>query len=172
MNSARVVPKFAAQLAARLQEGLRLDVADGAADLDQRHVEALGAGEDATLDLVGDVRDHLHGAAEVVAAPLAPQHLLVHLAGGEIVAAGHARAHEALVVPEVEVGLRAVVGDVHLAVLERAHGARIDVDVGVELEQRDAQAARLEDGSQGRRREPLAQRGNHTTRDEYQARHA
>ena len=40
---------------------------------------------------------------------------------------------EALVVAQVEVGLRAVLGDEHLAVLERAHRARIDVDVRVEL---------------------------------------
>ena len=39
-------------------------------------------------------------------------------------------AGEALVVAEVEVGLGAVVGDEDLAVLERAHRARIDVDVG------------------------------------------
>ncbi len=40
---------------------------------------------------------------------------------------------EALVVAQVEVGLGAVVGDEHLAVLERTHGARIDVQIGVEL---------------------------------------
>jgi hypothetical protein len=47
-------------------------------------------------------------------------------------------------VPEVEVGLRAVVGHVDLAVLVRAHRARVDVDVRVELDEGDAQAARLE----------------------------
>ena len=36
---------------------------------------------------------------------------------------------EALVVAEVEVGLGTVLGDEHLAVLERAHRARIDVEV-------------------------------------------
>ena len=41
------------------EEGQRLDVADRAADLDE-HVPALGAGS-AGLDLVGDVRDDLHG---------------------------------------------------------------------------------------------------------------
>ena len=44
--------------------------------------------------------------------------------------------HEALVVAEIEVGLGAVLGDEDLAVLERAHGARIHVDVGIELEHR------------------------------------
>ena len=51
---------------------------------------------------------------------------------------------EPLVVAEVEVGLAAVVGDEHLAVLERVHRARVDVDVRIELLHRDPQAAELE----------------------------
>jgi hypothetical protein len=42
-------------------------------------------------------------------------------------------AGEALVVAEIEIGLRAVVGHEDLAVLIRAHRARIDVEIGVEL---------------------------------------
>ena len=53
-------------------------------------------------------------------------------------------AGEALVVAEVEVGLRAVVGDVDFAVLIRAHRARIDVQVGIELAQADFEAPRLQ----------------------------
>ena len=40
---------------------------------------------------------------------------------------------EALVVTDVEIGLRAVLGDEHLAVLERVHRAGIDIEVWVEL---------------------------------------
>ena len=152
-----------ADLADRLEEGQRLDVADGAADFDQADVEAVGGLVDAALDLVGDVRDHLHGAAEVVAAALLADHVLVDPAGGDRVLAGQARADEALVVAEVEVGFGAVVGDVDLAVLERAHRARIDVDVGIELHHRDPEAAGLEDGRQGRGGNALAKRGHHAT---------
>ena len=76
------------------------------------------------FDLVGDVRDHLHRAAQVVAAALLADDRVVDLAGGEVVLLAHPRRQEALVVAEVEVGLGAVVGDEHLAVLERAHRAR------------------------------------------------
>ncbi len=55
-------------LADRLQEGQRLDVAHRAADLDDRDVGAFRAALDVGLDLVGDVRDDLHGLAEVLAA--------------------------------------------------------------------------------------------------------
>ena len=59
-----------ADLADRLEERQRLDVADRAADLDHADVGVAGAQADAALDLVGDVRNDLHGRAEVVAAPL------------------------------------------------------------------------------------------------------
>src|SRR3546814_2998842 len=65
----------------------------------------------------------------------------------------------------------AVVGDVHLAVLKRAHGARIDVDVGIELHHRDAQTARFEDGCQRCGGDALAKRGHHAAGNEDQSSH-
>ena len=75
------------------------------------------------LDLVGDVGDDLDGLAEVVAAALFGDDLLVDAAGGEVVIAGEMGVGEAFVVAEVEVGLGAVVGDEDFAVLEGRHGA-------------------------------------------------
>src|SRR5690606_31737256 len=143
---------------------------------DDGHLRGLGRADarpalDEGLDLVGDVRDHLHGAAEVLAAPLLLDHRLVDLAGGEVVPAPHARRHETFVVAEVEVGFGAVFGDEDLAVLERAHRARIDVDVRVELEQGDPDAARLEQRGDRRGGDALAERGHHATGDEYEFGH-
>ena len=67
---------------------------------------------------------------------------------------------EALVVAEVEVGLGAVLGHEHLAVLVGRHRARVDVDVGVELLQADGQPARDEQASDRGRGDPLAERGD------------
>ncbi len=133
-------PAFGADLADGLQERQGFDIAHGAADFHQRHVMALGGLVDAAADFVGDVRNHLHGRAEVVTAAFAADDVLVDAAGGDRMLAAEPGAHEALVVAQVQVGFGAVVGDVHLAVLERAHGARIDVDIGVQLHHRDLQA--------------------------------
>jgi len=111
------------------------------ADFDHRNLGVAGAGHDPALDLVGDVRDHLHCAAEIVAASLLADHALVDLARREVVALGHLHVDEALVMAEVEIGLGTVLGDEHLAVLERAHRSRIDVDVRIELEVGDSDAA-------------------------------
>ncbi len=102
--------------------------------------------------------NYLDGGAEIIAPALFLNHSVVDLAGGAVVAPAHPGFHESLVMPQIEVGLGTVVGDEHLAVLKRAHGARIDVDVGIHLEQGDLQAARLEQCAQGGSRESLAQR--------------
>ena len=64
-----VAADVVAELADGLEERDDLDVADRAADLDDHDVDLLGGqAADALLDLVGDVRDDLHGLAQVVAA--------------------------------------------------------------------------------------------------------
>ena len=79
-------PDVLAHLADGLEERQRFDVADGPADLDDDHVRVAVARDpaDPFLDLVGDVRDHLDGAAEVVAAPLLGDDRLVDPPGRDV----------------------------------------------------------------------------------------
>lgn len=118
----------ASQLAHRLYEGRALNVAHRAAELHDTHVRRLvgvihGNLRDAldpVLDGIRQVRDDLHGAAEVVAATLALDDVVVDLAGGDVVLARQGDVEVALVVSEVEVDLTAVVEDKDLAVPVRA----------------------------------------------------
>ena len=165
---AAAAPDVDGELADRLQERQRLDVADRAADLRDHHVDVLALGDqlDAVLDLVGDVRDDLDGAAEVVAAALLADDRVVDRAGGDVRAARGVRVGEALVVPEVEIGLRAVLGHEDLAVLERRHRPGVDVDVRVELLQRDLEAAGDEQPADRGGGDALAERGDDPAGDE------
>jgi hypothetical protein len=145
-------------LADRLEKGQALDVAHGAADLgdDDVHLGA-GHGQDAGLDLVGDVRDDLDGVAQVLAPPFLGDHARVDLAGGDVGLAVQPDVEEPLVVADVEVGLGAVVGDEDLAMLERVHRAGVDVQVRIQLLHLDAQAAHLQQPSEAGRGQALAQ---------------
>ena len=67
---------------------------------------------------------------------------------------------------EVEVGLGAVVEDVHFAVLVGAHGARVDVQVRVELLDADLEAAAFEQGAEGGGGEAFAEGGDDASGDE------
>src|SRR5438067_11068074 len=66
---------LAAELSDRLEERQRLDVADGAADLGDHDVGGgrFGGAAYAALDLVRDVRDHLHRRAEELSLALLAQ---------------------------------------------------------------------------------------------------
>ena len=161
--------QLVAHLPGRLDERLRLDVADGAADLGDddvglRLIVRLQA--HAPLDLVGDVRNHLHRVAEVLAPTLARDHGRVDLAGRDVRGLAQVDVEKALVVADVEVGLGAVVGHEDLTMLERVHRARVDVEVRVKLLHDDTKPARGEQIAQARGRQTLAERRDHATRDE------
>ena len=67
---------------------------------------------------------------------------------------------------DIEIGLGAVLGDEHLAMLERVHGARVDVEVRVELLHGDLQTPRGQQLPEARRGETLTERRNHAAGDE------
>ena len=154
--------EFLAHLADGFEERERFDVADGAADFDDGDVAFGGDFAHGVLDFIGDVGDDLDGLAEVVAAALFGDDLLVNAAGGQVVVAGEFGVGEALVVAEIEVGFRAVVGDEDLAVLERRHGAGVDVQVRIELHQVDLEAAGFEQAADGGRGQSLAETGHNS----------
>ena len=128
-----------------LQKRLALDVADGAADFRNYNVGVglFADGVNKALDLVGDVRNHLNSFAEVLALALLCEHIGIDLARGEVGVFVQILVDKTLVMSEVKVCFRAVLGDINLAVLIRAHGAGVNVDVRVKLLRRDLQAARL-----------------------------
>ena len=162
----RTSPNVRPDLADGLQEGLGLDVAHGAADLGDDHVHVLlGHGVDPGLDLPGDVGDDLHRGAQVVAPALPVQDVPPHPAGADGGVAGEVLVHEALIVSQVQVGLGAVLGDEDLPVLEGAHGARVHIEVGVELLVPHPEAPLLQEPPQGRRADALPQAGHHTAGD-------
>ncbi len=168
MHEAGVAARqFLAQLADGLEERQPLDVAHRAADLHQHEVHPLARiGQDEALDLVGDMRDHLDGGAEVVPPPLLLDDGLVDLAGGDVVGLGRRHAGEALVVAQIQIGLSPVVGDEHLAVLIGAHRPWIDVEIGVQLAKPNLVPARLQKRAERRGGETFSQRGDHAAGDE------
>ncbi|MPM92617.1 hypothetical protein SDC9_139752 [bioreactor metagenome] len=109
------------------------------------------------LDLIGDVRDHLDGVAEVLTAALLGDHRGIDLAGGDVRVGIEVAVEEALVVADVEVGLGAVLGDEDLTVLERVHRAGIHVDVRIQLLHRDAESAGDQKAAETRGGQSLAE---------------
>ena len=137
-------PALGRDLTDGLQKRLALDVADRAADLGDGNVGlAVVHVVNAALDLIGHMRDDLHRAAKITALTLAVENAPENFARGHGGFLVQRLVDKALVVAEVQVGLRAVVRDEDLAVLIRAHRAGVDVEIRVELLVFDLQPALL-----------------------------
>ena len=138
---------FPAHLAHGLDVGQGFDVADGASDLGDHEVISVAFSKDldASLDLVGDVRDDLDRPAEVFAPAFLVDDALVDAAGGDVVGLGSPDVEEALVVTEVEVGLGPVIRDEAFPMLVGVQGSRVNVDVGVQFLDGHLHAAGLQE---------------------------
>ena len=90
------------------------------------------------------MRHHLNSLAEIVASALLVDDRLVDTARGHRVGAGCLNACESLVVTEVEVGLHTVSCHVALSMLVRVKGSRVNIDVRIELLNRNLVAASLQ----------------------------
>ena len=173
MQEEAVLPaELVAHLPRGFQERLGFDIADGPTHLGDHYVRpvAVGVGQchlqDPALDLVSDVRNHLHGVTEVLAAAFPSDHLRIHLSGGDIRRSRQVAIEESLVMADVEIGLRAVLGDEHLAMLERVHGARINIEVRVEFLHGHLQATRGEQLAETAGGQAFSERGDDAAGDE------
>ncbi|CAB4906913.1 unannotated protein [freshwater metagenome] len=101
--------------------------------------------------------DHLDGVTEVLAAALLGDDLRVNLTGGHVCRLRQIDSEKPLVVADIEVCFGPVIGNEHFTMLERVHGARIDVEVGVEFLHHDAQTASCEQVAQTGRGEAFSE---------------
>ncbi len=87
-----------------------LDVSSRSADLGDNHVARLSFSvtDDATLDLIGHMRNHLNGFAQVIPSTFLGQNSLIHLAAGHIIGTSQNTARKSLVMTEVQVGFGTV----------------------------------------------------------------
>ena len=166
-----VAAKLVAQLADGFEERQALDVADRAADLAEQEIGIAAIGADELLDRVGDVRNDLHGAAEIVAAALLGDHVGIDPPGRDVVRLPRRHAGEPLVMTEIKIGLGPVVGDVDFAVLVGTHRPGIDVEIGVQLAQSHPETTRLQERAERRRCKTFSKRGDHAAGYEDEPRH-
>ena len=174
VNKAGVLPaRLQADLPCGLQKRLAFNVAGGAADFRNDDVGPgfLADAVNKVLDFLRDMRDDLHGLAEVLAPPLLVQHVPVHLAGSQVGIPVQILVNKALIVAEVEVRLASVLGDVDLAVLVRAHGTRVHIDVRVKLLRGHLQPAALEQPAQRSGGDSLAESRYHAAGHKHIFRH-
>ena len=94
------------------------------------------------------------------------EHGPVHLTRGDVAVLGQVDVDETLVMAQVEVCFRTIVGNEHFTMLIGAHRTRVNIDVRVELLNRNLEPAALQETAQRCRRDAFAQGRYHTTGNE------
>ena len=111
--------------------------------------------------------DHLHGAAAVVSPALLLENGPVHLSRGDIGILAQALVDEALIMSQIQIGLRPVVGDEYFPVLDGIHGAGVYINVGIEFLHGDLEAPGLQQPPQGGCGDAFSQSGYDAACDKY-----
>ena len=95
----------------RFQKWLRFDIPDRAANLHQHDFRAGSVRNQMNppLDFIGDMRDYLNCASQIVAPPLFGEHLVINLPGGHIADPVQTDIDEPLVMSQIQIGFCAVI---------------------------------------------------------------
>ena len=158
--------QFMTNLTRRFDEGLTFDVANGSANFGDDHIGPwvlVRLEAHAALNLIGDVGNDLHSVAQVFTAAFLANHLLVYLAGCHVGGLRQVDIQKALVVTNIQVGLCTIIGDEHFAVLEGVHGARIHVQIGIQLLHDHTQSTAGKQVAERRSGKTFTQRGDDPT---------
>ena len=160
---------FPSYLTDSLQEGLALHVAGGTANLRDDHVGPgfFSYGVNKPLDLVGDVRDGLHGLAQIFPPAFLGNHVGIDPPGSQVGKLVQVLVNETLIMSQVQVGLRPILGDKHLSMLVGTHGPRVHIDIGVQLLGGHFQPPSLQQSAQGCSGNALTQSGHDTAGHKY-----
>ena len=138
-------------LADGFQEGQGFDVPYGAADFSDYDVGVVVSAypEYPVFDFIGNMGNNLDGRAQVFTFSFLIDDGLVYFAGGDVGGFGQVLINESFIVAQVQVCFRTVVGDEDFAVLVGAHGARVNIDVGIEFLDGNLVSSVLQKSSQG-----------------------
>ena len=142
------------QIIAQLADGFKkrqaFNVANGAADFHKHEIIAVIALKNETLDGIGDMGNDLNSAAEIIAATLFRDDVLIDAASGDIVGFAGRASRKTLIMAEIQIGFRAVIGHKNLTMLVRTHRARINIEIRIKLPQPDCVTTSLKKSTKSR----------------------
>ena len=117
------------------QERLALDIAHRAAHLDNGDtglfVRIITI--KTVFDLVCNMGNYLHGTSAKVSAALFLQYGPVDFSGSHVGILIKIFVDESLIMTKIQVSLAAIVSNENFTVLDRVHGTRVDIDIGVKF---------------------------------------
>ena len=138
MHISRLITvQIIAELADSLKKWQGLDITNGSADFAEHEIKVFYIIQDKFLNGICDMRDNLNGRAKLIAPALFLDNGLVDAPRRDIVRLPGRNTGKTFVMSQIKISLRTIIRYVTLAVFERVHGTRINIEVGVELPEPD-----------------------------------
>ena len=159
---------LASHLKAHLPDGfdewLALDVSDGTSDLGDDDISGglFSYIVDEFFYLIRDMGYRLDSGAQITTLALAVYDIGIDLTGRQVREPVEVLIDEPFVMTQIQICLSTVLGDIDLAVLIRAHGSRIHVDIWIEFLGCDRQPARFQKSSDAGCSNTFTKSGNNT----------
>ena len=136
MNEQTVFPAyFQRNLTYRFNKRLRLNIANGSTNFSNYYISIglLAYTVNEFFNFIGDVRNNLHRRAKIFTASFFVQHIPVNLAGSKIGIFIKFFINKAFIMTQVKVSFGAIFGYINFPVLIRAHGTRVNVNIGIQF---------------------------------------
>ena len=111
------------------------------------------------------MRDDLDGTPQELPVPLLIQDSGINFAGGDGGVDGQVFIHETLIVAQIQIGFRTIVGHEYFAMLDGVHRARVHIQIGIQLLQGNPQPPLFQQAAEGCSGDAFAQAGNHASGD-------
>ena len=128
---------FFADIGSKLPDGLQkwqtFNVTDRAANFNNEHINIVGGQLNTVFDFICDVRDDLHGSAQVIPFTLFGNNGMIYFPGGKVIDFAHFGMGETLIVTQVKIGFGSIIGHKHLAMLKGIHRSRIHIYIGIQF---------------------------------------
>ena len=124
---------FQGHLTNGFDKRLALNITDGSTDFGNHYIciGFLSPHVDKMLNLIGNMRNDLNRLAKILALTLTIQNIPVNLTTGKIGVLIQILINKTLIMSQVQIRLRTVIGNENFSVLIWAHGSRVNVHVWI-----------------------------------------
>ena len=125
------VPDLVLELSDGFQKRLALDIADCTPDLDDgnAHIRVSEISVKTAFYLICYVGDDLYSPPAIIPAAFFLEYRPIYFSRGHVGVLVQTFVDKTLIVAKVKIGLRAVIRDKNFPMLDRIHGAGVDIDI-------------------------------------------
>ena len=135
MYAYTILSQFPFQLAHAFDKRKRFDITDRTSDFSDHEIKFVFISQQfhIALDLVRDMRHHLHSLSQVIPFTFFVNNALINAACSDIICTGRLNIQETLVVSEIQIRFMSVYGNIAFPMFVWVQRTWIDIDIGIKF---------------------------------------